>query len=94
MAMPETPVNENGSAMPGKNYVRLAWKIFAVEAKSKAKRMQKRANAHLGFSIAIPNRRHIAVALFGSMYICHVVKCFAVLMNSPTVTSSTGLSSG
>lgn len=71
MSVPETAVNENYGAASGKNQIRRAWQVPAVEPVPEALRMQKAPYSHFWSGVLAPDARHHPAAGFAVYNINH-----------------------
>src|SRR5690348_17588711 len=58
MSVPKTAVHKNGDTMPGKDDVRSAGQVLAVEAEAVSEPVQHSANGQLRSCVALTDPRH------------------------------------
>lgn len=64
MTMPEAAMNEESQAVPRKDEVRFAWKIFPMQSVPQPEFLSDTTHGKLGHRVLRPNARHHLATLF------------------------------
>jgi hypothetical protein len=67
-------MHENNGFVFGEHYVGFTGKLFVVEAVAETMGVQEFADNQFGFGVFATYPRHIVAALFGGVYVGHVVR--------------------
>jgi len=79
MTMPEAPMHQNNSLVPGQNNVRLSGQVLDVQPKPEPTRMQQAANENFRVCVAAPDAGHHAASGVLVYNVRHGIKCSVVV---------------